>query len=264
MAVHFDLTDVAAHAATCASLTGIQRVQIESVRCVVRREPRFADIFANLYGAHVDLAPRFVDSRLTGAEAIFTQMRRLFSPLPALGLSRRTMSDAGTNGVLKLRGASARLRQTLFRPRRRFGPSDCLYVGGAFWAHPRCVRTYEQAARDGCDVVALFHDVLPVVFPDLADAGCRPLFERMLRLPARAITVSRHAQAQIEWARRAVGAPHGLAPATIAPLAHEFPAAPRNFVGQIAPSRRLAAIERSGPFALCVGSIEPRNGSWPM
>ena len=192
------------------------------------------------------------------------QMRRLFGPAPD-GLSRRTLERARANGALRLRGAGAALRGAVLAPRRRlFEPSDCVYVGGAFWAYPRSVRTYEQAAREGADVVVLFHDILPISVPDLADGNCRPLYERMLRLRARALTVSRHSQAEIERARRALGAPADLSPATVVPMAHEFSAAPRNFVAVGPPSGRIAALERGGSFALCVGTVEARKNQMPL
>jgi glycosyltransferase involved in cell wall biosynthesis len=141
----------------------------------------------------------------------------------------------------------------------RLGSSDILYVGGAFWAHPRSVRTYEKAARDGCEVVVLFHDLIPVTFPRLADGGARPLFERMLRLPARAIAVSRYTATQLEQARRIVGAPPHLHPPAVVPLAHEFSDVPRNHSAPHAPSARTAALEPLTAFALCVGTIELRK-----
>ena len=190
-------------------------------------------------------------------------MRRLFGP-PAVGPSPWTLADARANGGFRLRRVAAVLRHTLAAPRGRFGPSDRLYVGGAFWAHPRSVSTYEQAARDGCEVVVLFHDVIPVAARDLADSRCRPLFERMLRLRARSLTISRHSQAQIEMARRALGALGDLPPATVVPLAHEFSAAPRNFIARQPPSQRCAALEGIAPFALCVGTIEARKNQLPL
>ncbi len=265
MTIHVDLTDVVAHAWVCGSLTGVQRVQLEYAHALARRDDCRASIFSDLHGANIDLARLFSDSRSTGAEAIFMQIRRLFGRAPDLGLSRRTLERARANGALRLRAAGAVLRRAVLAPRRRvFEPSDCLYVGGAFWAHPRSVRTYERAAREGADVVVLFHDILPIAVPDLADGNCRPLYERMLRLRARALTVSRHSQAEIERARRALGAPDDLPPATVVPLAHEFSAAPRNFVAAGPPSARIAALERGRSFALCVGTVEARKNQMPL
>ncbi len=264
MTIHVDLTDVAAHARVCGSLTGVQRVQLEYARALARSDDCHASIFFNLNGADIDLGRLFTDPRATGAEAIFMQIRRLFGLAPDLGLARRPLERVRANGALRLRAAAAVLRDAVLAPRRRLEPSDCLYVGGAFWAHPRSVRTYEQAAREGGDVVVLFHDILPIAVPDLADGNCRPLYERMLRLRARALTVSRHSQAEIERARRALGAPADLPPATVVPLAHEFSAAPRNFVAAGPPSGRIAALQRGRAFALCVGTVEERKNQAPL
>ncbi len=264
MTIHVDLTDVAAHAGVCGSLTGIQRVQLEYAHALARRGDCRASIFYNLHGANIDLERLFGDSRSTGAEAIFMQMRRLFGLAPDRGPARRTLERIRAGGALRLRAGGAVLRGAVLAPRRRLEPSDCLYVGGAFWAHPRSVRTYERAAREGGDVVVLFHDILPIAVPDLADGNCRPLYERMLRLRARALTVSQHSQAEIERARRALGAPADLPPATVVPLAHEFSAAPRNFVAAGPPSGRIAALERGRPFALCVGTVEARKNQAPL
>ena len=264
MITHFDLTDVAAHASSCRSLTGIQRVQLEYVRSIAVRDNHPANFFANLDGAYVDLGSLIAHSHSSGSEAMFMQMRGRFGLSAAGGESPRLFAGVGANGARTLRRAAAFLRHAFVAPRRRFGPSDRLYVGGAFWAHPRSVSTYEQAARDGCDVVVLFHDVLPVAAPHLADGHCRPLFERMLRLEGRALTISRHSQAQIERARRAIGAPGDLPPATVVPLAHEFSAAPRNFLARQPPSLRLAALEGAGSFVLCVGSVEARKNQLPL
>jgi glycosyltransferase involved in cell wall biosynthesis len=259
-AFHLDLTDVAAHAAISPSLTGIQRVQIECARALVQDCDNRAVAFANLNDVYVDLRPLLGDPRLGTVDAVFRRLRRLFGPASSLAFSRGAVADARSNSALKIRGVAARLR--LGRANPRFGPSDRLFVGGAFWAHPRSVRTYEQAARDGCDMIVLLHDVLPLVRPDLADSGCRPLFERMLRLPGRVMTVSRHSQAEIKRARRVLGLADRAV--TVTPLAHEYSAAPRNAAAREPASRRLAALDGAGPFALCVGSIEPRKNQGPL
>src|SRR5271165_5641376 len=105
MTFHLDLTDVAAHAASFPSLTGIQRVQIECARRLAENPDRRAGIIADLHGVHVDLAPLFVDPRSVSAEAVFIAMRRLFGPASAIGLSRGALSDARANAALRFRSA---------------------------------------------------------------------------------------------------------------------------------------------------------------
>ncbi len=262
--MHFDLTDVVAHASSNRSLTGIQRVQIEYARVLAGEGRGQVNVFANLYGAPVDLDGVFHNGSPETAEAIFMRLRRLFGPPPRFGRPHWTLAAARSIGARRVRSAASIVRHALAPSGGRFGARDCLYVGGAFWAHPRSVTTYERAVRDGCDLVVLFHDVLPIADPELADSGCRRLFERMLRLRTRLLTVSRHSQAQIELARRSARAPSDLSPATVIPMAHEFSAAPRNFVARDPPSGRIAALERLGPFVLCVGTIEARKNQLPL
>ncbi len=254
---HFDLTDVAAHASGSSSLTGIQRVQLECLRTLVANDRRCGDVFANLHGFDVDLRPLFAGPAPASAEALFLQMRRLFAEDAGAARTSAKLARSVAKHATRFRGAAARLRREVVGP--RFGPGDRLFVGGAFWAHPRCVSAYESAARAGCEVVVLFHDVFPLTVPDLADENCRPLYERMLRLRSRALTVSQHSRDQIERVRREIGAEMDLPPAMVTPLAHEFSQTPRNFVGGESPTARLAALEPTGPFVLCVGTVEPRK-----
>ena len=138
--------------------------------------------------------------------------------------------------------------------RPRLGPGDQLYVGGAFWAHPRSIGAYERAARAGCDIVVLFHDFIPLTFPGLASGRVRAAFERMLRLKTRTIAISEHTRTQLDQARREVGAPPHLAPATVVPLAHEFSAVPRN---QRRRSRRPCARRCSPGWVRLRSASEP-------
>ena len=248
MTLNVDLTDVAAHAVFNNELTGIQRVQIEYARALARLHPGRIQVFSNAGNVYHDLRPHFLESDKTTSD-IFADIRRryrfpLFFPFRPLLKAK----IAGRGGA----AAGAALAS-------RLGHGDTLYVGGAFWAHPRSIAGYERAARAGCDIVVLFHDFIPLSFPGLASSRVRPAFERMLRLPARTITISEHTRSQLEQARRAIRAPAHLPPATVVPLPHEFSAAPRNHAPSEPPSVRTAMLDRMGRFALCVGTVEIRK-----
>ena len=255
MKISVDLTDVAAHAVLSEALTGIQRVQIECSKALFQLDRTSTEIFANVYNNYHGLDQLFAAGGPKSTSDIFNEIRRLYR----INLPRKLpLRVHVANGLLKLKRARDNAPEA--QPRTlRLGASDILYVGGAFWAHPRSVQTYERAAQQGCDLVVLFHDLISVTFPHLTDGGARPSFERMLRLPARAIAVSRYTAAQLEEARRVVGAPQRLLPPTIVPLAHEFSGVPRNQPALRAPSRRTAALERLRAFVLCVGTIELRK-----
>ncbi len=248
MTLNIDLTDVVAHTIFNDDLTGIQRVQIEYARALRRLHEGPVNAYSNVYGLYHDLNYLFFEERFKTTSDIFAHIRQFYSLTPSIFSDRARLT-------LKL----ARRGVKPAREKPRMSAEDVLYVGGAFWAHPRSVRTYERAARLGCDAVVLFHDLIPVTFPDMTDGGARPFFERMLRLPARAIVISEHTRMQLEDARRTVGAPAHLHPPTVVRLAHEFSAVPRNHVTPEAPSVRIAMLDRMGPFALCVGTVEIRK-----
>jgi glycosyltransferase involved in cell wall biosynthesis len=259
MSLNIDLTDVAAHAIFNDDLTGIQRVQIEYTKALARLCKGNSNVFSNVHNLYHDLNSLFDKGAPSATSEIFGDIRGLYGlPLPGK-LTLRNGADIRANALLKLKLARRALLPDRCASNLRLRTGDVLYVGGAFWAHARSIQTYEQAAFDGCDVVVLFHDFIPITFPGLTNGRARPLFERMLRLPARTVTISQHTKSQLEEARSAVGAPPLLQPPTVVPLAHEFSAAPRNHMAPEAPSVRTAALHRLGPFALCVGTVEIRK-----
>jgi glycosyltransferase involved in cell wall biosynthesis len=249
MIINIDLTDVAAHALFNDDLTGIQRVQIEYTRAFVRLHRGHTNIYSKVHNLYHELNSLFGSEKEMTTAEIFREIRRTYG----LSLPAKLAFPALVKAALGRRGFA----------RGSAGPhlsaEDVIYVGGAFWAHPRSVRSYERAARAGRGLVVLFHDCIPVTFPDFTDGGARPFFERMLRLRARTIAVSGHTSAQVEEARRAVGAPPGLDPPIMVPLAHEFSAAKRNQASREPPSLRTAIVDRMGAFALCVGTVEIRK-----
>ena len=248
MTLNIDLTDVAAHAVSNDELTGIQRVQIEYAGALLRLHDGRANVFSNVKGLYHNLNSLFDERGKTTSE-IFAEIRsmyRLPPSIPFRPLLKRKLARLD----VPVAGAASK---------PRLGAGDQLYVGGAFWAHPRSIDAYERAARAGCDIVVLFHDFIPLTFPGLASGKVRPAFERMLRLETRTIAISEHTRAQLDEARREVGAPPHLAPATVVPLAHEFSAVPRNHAPPEPPTLRTAMLDRMGSFALCVGTVEIRK-----
>ncbi len=259
MTLNIDLTDVAAHAIFNGDLTGIQRVQIEFAKALTQLRHGSSNVFANVHDLYHDLNALFPNRDPKATSEVFGEIRRWYGlPLPGR-LSLTNHADRRANALLKLKLARRAFLPGEQGSKLRLEKDDVLYVGGAFWAHAHSVRSYERAALAGCDIVVLFHDFIPVLFPGLTNGRARPLFERMLRLPVRAVTISRHSASQLDEARRAAGAPALLHPPTVVPLAHEFSAAPRNHAPLEAPSARTVALLRLKSFALSVGTVEIRK-----
>ena len=254
MNLRIDLTDVAAHAIFNERFYGVQRVQIEISKVLRLVGGESSRIFANTCNFHRDLDDLFAADQRQLASDIYKDIRKLYRVSLPEGMPLR---NGVANSLVRLRLSrkDSWRRETAFR----LAAKDTLYVGGAFWADRRSVKNYERAARQGCDIVVLFHDLIPIDFPHLTYGRARPLFERMLKLPARAITLSQYCKARLEEARRAFGAPPGLRPAAVARLAHEFAGARRNQPAPRAPTARTAALEEIGAFVLCVGTIELRK-----
>jgi glycosyltransferase involved in cell wall biosynthesis len=252
MTLNIDLTDVAAHAVFHDDLTGIQRVQIEYAGALMRLSAGRTNVFSNVSDLCHDLRPLLSTDGRTISD-IFAEIRRLYRlpvPIPLRPLLKRKLARPDRPAV----GAGF----------PRLGHGDTLFVGGAFWAHAPSIGEYERAAEAGCEVVVMFHDFIPLTFPGLAHRRVLPAFRRMLRLPTRAIAISEHTKAQLEEARREIGVPAHLPPATVVPLAHEFSAAPRNQAPAAPPTVRTAMVDRIGAFVLCVGTIEIRKNHGPL
>ncbi len=248
MALNIDLTDVALHAVHHDEFNGVQRVQIELAGALKRLHGGGANAYSSLLGMYHDLDFLFGEEPPKTTADVYADIHRFYSQ----------PHDLPFRALLRLKLARRGLPTSRRASKPRLGVEDVLFVGGAFWAHPH-FRTYERAARTGCDMVVLYHDLIPITSPELTRGRSRPFFERMLRLPARAIAISQHTRAQLEEARRAVGASASLDPATVVPLAHEFSAAPRNHAAPEPPSPRTAMLDRMGAFALCVGTVEIRK-----
>jgi len=59
MTLNIDLTDVAAHAISNNDLSGIQRVQIEYAKALMRLHEGHANVFSNVHSLYHDLTALF-------------------------------------------------------------------------------------------------------------------------------------------------------------------------------------------------------------
>ena len=249
------------------TITGIQRVQLQCAQAFLAKRPDIR-IFSVYKGLYVDLGD--IVRRALGQSplVLFDALRALYGFRFANardGGSQQLLESAATIVDLSFRAWMKGSAAKLPRP----GPGDVVYVGGAFWVERRTVETCEQACRDGASLVLLLHDVIPLTFPQFSDGRACRLFERMLRLPLHVIANSRFT---IEDADRARALAQGAAPFRsrhVVPLGHEFSGYARNFRADACPSARIERLSRTGPFALSVGTLEPRKNQdmlvalWP-
>jgi glycosyltransferase involved in cell wall biosynthesis len=263
MRVHLDFTDVVRHAYLNKTITGIQRVQLETARTIVAADPS-AQVFSYFNGHYQDLTGMVRLSRNQAANELFFALRRLYGLPVFTGVPVRNLRERKTNAlnfIKMLPRMPGRHSKPSALP---FGPDDLIYIGGAFWADRHSIRLYEEASRNGATLVAFIHDVIPLTFPQFTNGGTRRFFDRLLRLPLHVITNSAFTKADLVRAQALVEGAQPFRSLSVVPLAQEFPGVARNQNAADAPSRRLAKLNRAGPFVLSVGTIEIRKNHLPL
>jgi glycosyltransferase involved in cell wall biosynthesis len=249
-----DLTDVTSFARRARHVTGIQRVQLEVARALLKLENTQA--FAAMDGTVHDVSALVRDEKVTSREL-----------LERLGRLERNVSfprRARASIALSLRQLVWRLRFGTAMPDTAPDVSpltltadDILYVGGAFWESRSSLPLYELAARVGVSFVAFIHDVIPLTFPNLTDRSANPFFDRMMRLPLHIIAASQFTREDMLRAGAVANFPEPLSVHVI-PLAQEYPGAPRHG-GAPAPTKRLRKSVGDRLFVLAVGTVEVRK-----
>jgi len=133
--------------------------------------------------------------------------------------------------------------------------SDTFVLLGSFWDYAEVLRFAEAHKLSGGKVLALIHDLIPVVAPNYSTAGLSKIFHDFLpwipRIATKVVAVSRFTAGDVE---RVLGMPSGSVVAL--GLAHEMAGFPR---GAFVEQGSFAADSGFGDFALCVGTIEIRK-----
>lgn len=258
MRIHVDVTDLVRHAFLNATVTGIQRVQLEAARRIAADEPgaRFFSYFA---GCFADLTALVRQEGAESTARLFLALRRRFGHPFSPAQPTRHMRDRLANALNFARHAPRRLFRWATPQPVEFGREDLIYVGGAFWADRHCVTLYERASRGGATLAVFLHDAMPIMRPHFTSGLTRPFFERLLRLPLHVLANSHATAAELAATQARVAGARPFLSCRVIALAHEFPGASRCQSALAPASRRLAALADGAPFALCVGTVEIRK-----
>lgn len=272
--LYFDTTDLVDYFHGNATPSGIQRFAIEVIRAAAANRPAgsvHALCFRPQTQDMVELPLGwFLDA---GAPNVQEMVRQLSLSLPK---AKRLQGFRGLRYVLKY---AEHVYRTDIRPlwdkryRNRLSPVDLpanahVVVLGAVWnfAGYADVLARQKAARPGIKLSVFVHDLIPWYGNKFVGDGVAPKFLAYLRsYLALADRLLCNSNATLNDVQRFAGE-HGLSvpPATVVPLAHEFPAPAFKVVipnGE-GPEAREGVRRLSGErFVLCVGTIEDRKNS---
>jgi len=247
-----DLTDVAWYACRNETIGGIQRVQLEVARALIQELPDVY-VFSDLYLRRVDMS---VFLRGRNAAEGYTAIREFFAP----NFSTWAWKESRRRIARELELIAGRAAAPVGIHRATFGHEDLIFVGGSFWAlRGRSLDLMERSSRRSAAVIALVHDLIPLVYPEFTNGRARPYFERLLSAPICAIANSEHTDLEL----RRHSKEGGIRSLGVIPLAHEFPGFARGYFAGDPPTARLKALAGCR-FALCVGTIEIRKNHYAL
>lgn len=272
--LYFDTTDLVDYFHGNATPSGIQRFAIEVMRAAVANRPA-GTVHAICFRPQMQDVVEvplgwFLDA---GAPHVKEMVRALALSLPK---AKRLQGFKGPRYVLKYlehvyRTDIRALWDTRYQ--NRLAPLDLpahahVVVLGAVWNFQGYADylARQKAARPGLRVSVFVHDLIPWYGNKFVGDGVAPKFLAYMRnYLALADRLLCNSNATLTDVRRFAGE-QGLAvpPATVVPLAHEFPTPA--FTVQIpngtGPEAREGLRRLSGErFVLCVGTIEDRKNS---
>jgi glycosyltransferase involved in cell wall biosynthesis len=160
-------------------------------------------------------------------------------------------------------GSTRQLARTALGPLRRLGPAeapflpgDALLVAGNSWAGPGVCEMLAGIRRTSTlHLVPLIYDVIPAKLPHLVAPALRRAFEAWLRkvleLSDLVLTISNHSRRDLVELARREGLP--VPPVAVLRLGDEL----RQHGGAARPRDLPDGV--TGPFVLCVGSLDVRK-----
>lgn len=227
--MYFDLIDVIEYLGHNSSVTGIQRVQLELARHLLRTRCNSTEFVVGSTGRAVLVAERALLSELLGS------------------LDRGALTSDDLSGIL--------YRLRLSAMPRELAAGDIFFVSGPYWNSPATMGLMRRTKAARGLVGLLCYDLIPITHseycPEQLIVAFTRSFEVAVRLCDFIVAISHHVKQEVE--RHLAG--KGLAHCVFAvPLAHEFPA-----LEAVSPiSSHLAELSRRR-FVLFLSTIEPRK-----
>ncbi len=226
---YFDLIDVIEYLGHSSSVTGIQRVQLEIARQLIRPECNTTEFVVGS----------------SGRKVLIADSARLIELLGAL--------DRGMPDSAVLAEILNRIR--LSASAREITSDDILFVSGLYWTSPASMGLMTRTKAVRGTVGLLCHDLIPITHseycPEELTVAFTRSFELAIRLCDFIVANSLHVKLEVE---RFLASKNLSIAVFAVPLAHEFPA--QQVVSPIASD--IADLSRRR-FVLFLSTIEPRK-----
>jgi len=293
--VFFDVSDIVTYIREHRSVSGIQRAAVRIIAQAVRLRGR--DVFLSFYhpvkkayltcpaADLIDALEAFDIEALAPALGV----RALKAQIPAQFLDRyrgqpvkqavhvvrmRLAGKLGKPRYFEKRGLDFALWQRLYGPRkavrpvalRAFAkvaqPGDTVCGLGAIWGRGKVESAFRSAHARGVKVVLLVHDLIPMKLPEQADPKAAKSYQQWL--VGSADYVSGYLANSEATARdlREFLSEQGLGGTVhVTPLAQAGVGAALDGPHALSP---LVHEATTVPYALCVGTIEPRKNLWRL
>lgn len=293
--VFFDVSDIVTYIREHRSVSGIQRAAVRIIAQAVRL--RGSDVFLSFYhpvkkayltcpaADLIDALEAFDIEALAPALGV----RALKAKIPAQFLDRyrgqpykqavhivrlRLAGWRGKPRYFEKRGLDFALWQKLYRPRtavrqvplRAFAevarPGDTVCGLGAIWGRGKVESAFRSAHARGVKVVLLVHDLIPMKLPEQADPKAAKSYHNWL--VGSADYVSSYLANSEATARdlREFLSEQGLGGTVhVTPLAQAGVGPTLDGPPALCP---LVHEATTVPYALCVGTIEPRKNLWRL
>lgn len=302
MKLFFDISDILKFIKYSRSITGIQRATISIISGALRQTPgslyiswKYHDEDTHLCCPAEDVIgalerfDTFEMARVFGVDVKGAVSRQTYlarfgkTPLKRLAQSVKLTAAllAGNTAFLKKRGINPLVSLTNPSGRDRAhaapaqplhkvaDPGDALLALGAFYDHPAVVQSFMGLAGGGMRVYYLVHDLIPVLFPETTYKGIAQKYVNwLLDTESYATGLLANSTSTATDLADFLGANAVDLPIYTTPLA-------QTGLGDQSADDGLDLKELDGlsdaareaatlPYALCVGTIEPRKNLWRL